>query len=105
MIDSGRHFRGARDHSCLAFGAQLDRKVGLWFDKDTGPARLFQEPCLRALPRLLGSDLDEIAFDITKERADQPHLMIGRVTRQEQFSQRDERVFDERVRSTIDVVE
>jgi hypothetical protein len=31
--------------------------------------------------------------------------MIGRVTRQEQFSQRDERVFDERVRSTIDVVE
>jgi hypothetical protein len=31
--------------------------------------------------------------------------MIGRVTRQEQFSQRDERVFEVRVRSTIDVVE
>jgi hypothetical protein len=31
--------------------------------------------------------------------------MIGRIARQERFSQRDERVFEVRVRSTIDVVE
>ena len=107
QISAGVFWRGARDFKDLGLpsAAQFDSKVGLRLDKDASPARLFQEPGLRALARVVSSDLDEIALDIAEERANQPHLMIGRVTRQEQFSQRDERVFELRVRSTIDVVE
>lgn len=38
---------------------------------------------LRALARIVGTDLDEEPLDVAEERGDQPHLVIGRNTRQE----------------------
>src|SRR4249920_4047275 len=96
---------GKSENFGITSGTQFGRKIGQRFDQDTSPSGLLQQPCLRAFARIVGADFDKIAFDTAKECSDQPHLMIGDLASQERFFHRDERVFDARVRSTIDVVE
>ena len=88
----------------LAFGAQRRREIRLRLDEHPGPALLLQMPGLRALTRIVGADLDVIAFDISEEGGHQPRFLVGRKARQGRNFQ-PERDFGARVRSTIELVE
>ena len=85
----------------LAPCAKLGGKVGLRLDENPTPAALFKVPCLGTLLRIVGTNFDEITFDIAEERGNQPHLMLGGSTRQGWTFQWEERAFGSRVRSTM----
>ena len=59
---------GDREHLGLARRHQERREIGLRLDQHAGPAGLLQMPGLRALGRMVGADLDEIARVVAAEK-------------------------------------
>src|SRR5581483_9286416 len=60
-----------------AVGAQFGGELGLRLDQHAAPAGLLEVKGLRALARIVGADLDEIALGVAEEGGDQPRLMVG----------------------------
>ncbi len=89
----------------LSPASKFVRKIWLGFDENPVPTGLLEVPGLRTPLRLVGANFDEIALALAEECGNQPHLMIGRNIGHGRISQRDDRAFGSRVRSTMEVVE